>query len=153
MTTRVDDFVTGRWYAIVREQEEVQTDFNPFFRQQRHTHVNGRPLKLLALSLPFAVFTDGRERMTVDTRMFGFIRLDYKYVKVIGVREGRSERGRIITLENPERRRKKRESREGCCPMCGCRLRQKFRDRQEGWLLACPECGFEGGLPKDGGRA
>ena len=151
MTTRVDDFVVGRWYAIVREQEEVREGFDPFFQRRHHTHVNGRPLKLLALSLPFAVFTDGRERMTVDTRMFEFIRLDYKYVRAIGVREERSERGRIVTLENPGRRRRKRESREGCCPMCGCRLRQKFRDQNEGWLLWCPDCGFEGGKPKDRG--
>ena len=150
MTTKVDDFMVGRWYAIVSEAEqEVQQDFNPFFQQHRNAYVNGRPLKLLAMSLPFAVFTDGRERFTLDTRQFGFIRLNYRYIKAIGIREERTERGRIVTLENPEQRRRKRESEEGCCPICGCQLRQKFRDQDGDWLLHCIGCGFEGGLPKD----
>lgn len=152
MATRVDDFAVGRWYAITREPD-VQEEFSPFFPRRYSTNVNGRPLKLLAMSLPFAVFTDGRETLSLDTRQFEFIRLDYKYVKAIGIRTERRNGNRIITLENPNRKSKKKESREGCCPMCGCRLRQKFRNQGEGWLLTCPECGFEGGLPKDGGRA
>ena len=150
MTTRVDDFVVGRWYAITREPE-VQEEFNPFFQRRHSTHVNGRPLKLLAMSLPFVVFTDGRETMTIDTRIFEFIRLDPKYVRAVGIRTERRDGNRVVVLD--QRSRKKRhENREGCCPVCGCRLRQRFRDQSEGWLLACPECGFEGGLPKDGGR-
>ncbi len=148
--TRVDDFAVGRWYAITREPES-QEEYSPFFQRRHSTHVNGRPLQLRALSLPFAVFTDGREMMTIDTRLFEFIRLDPKYVRATGIRTERRDGRKVVSLENTSRR-KKRESREGCCPVCGCRLRQKFRDHSEGWLLACPECHFEGGLPKDGGR-
>lgn len=115
LTTRVDDFRVGRWYAIVREPE-VEEGFNPFYHVPRGTHVNGRPLKLLALSLPFGVFTDGRETLTIDTRQFGFIRLSTEYVKAVGIRDVRGEP--VL-----ERRQKQEQKTEGRCPVCGGRLR------------------------------
>ena len=151
MTTRIDDLKVGRWFAIKAERDiEEQPTFAemPYLRSRnlRTTAVTGQPLKIVAISLPFIVVTDGVGRFTLDTRLYDFIRLSAKYVRALTEVVVESDGQRLVAYLDQIKKLPKENPDPKLCPNCSeGRLRQTYR--KEVWIFLCPVCGFEGRPP------
>lgn len=162
--TPEDDLRVGQWVAIHHDvpKDNGREEDSPFFfgyRQPQQSSVDGKPLKILALSLPFVAVTDGEQRFPVDVRETKLIKLSPKYVKMMNRRAVRHQplasdpfRGALdgagrYAISEPAKAAKaaKDETPERACPLCRSRLIERLRDGR--WFLACRQCGFEGGPP------
>lgn len=151
--TPEDDLRVGQWVAIHHDvpKDDGREEASPFFfgyRQQPQSSVDGKPLKILALSLPFVAVTDGDERFPIDVRETKLITLSPKYVKAMNrqaIRHSIQESASVKYSICEPRKKLKDETPERACPLCRSRLIERLRDSR--WFLACRQCGFEGGPP------
>ncbi len=148
MPLQVDDMHVGQWIAVIGEASS-QHDDNPFsFMRPRCTRVDGRPLKVMAVTPPFVAVDDGISKYALDTRELTFTRLDKRYVNQMSAHGRRAvinENGGVLILDRaPIKKSETKDHRD--CPNCGeSRLRQVHRAGI--WKLVCPVCSFEGGMP------
>lgn len=162
--TPEDDLKVGQWIAIVTEivaDTSEGPEWSPFgwgHSPRRESNVDGRPLRILAISLPFIAVTDGMNRFPIDVRESKVTKLSSSYVKAMARQQlprhqqGRSicetlSANRFVISEPPERISE--EKPERACPLCGDRLIERHREKV--WFLACRLCGFEGGPPASKG--
>ena len=153
--TQIDDLRVGGWYAIKSERElDEQTSFADFpfaIRKRRRSAVTGEPLRILAISLPFIVVTNGHDRFPLDVRQYEFIRLDRRYVDAITTSRGPELIGNVFLDEEKRiasdiKRGKKQKPDPRLCPHC-CEGRLHQLHRSGEWLFVCPVCGYEGRPP------
>lgn len=151
--TPLDDLKPGQWVAIfaVKERETTYDPFRGYRKEHSRSYpVNGKPLKILAISLPFVCVTDGRARYSIDVRDCELKKLSPHYVRVLTETEsemdecGDSFFVRESTPNKHRKRKRKKADTRGCCPNCGTRLRQRRVDIGT-WSWVCNECGFIGG--------
>ena len=154
MPIRLDDLRVGKWVAIESDAAEpVENPFGDysFFGRQakKGSLVNGQPLQIKAISLPFLAVTDGNHRFSLDTREVRVCLLDSKYVKAMTQEKPVGTKARGVAV--PERRRKKKPATQvqttcRICPECQAILREVNQSGE--WFFRCNECGFLGGRPK-----
>ena len=153
MPIRLDDLRVGKWIAIESDAAEpVENpfgDYSFFGRQSKKgSLVNGQPLQIKAISLPFLAVTDGNHRFSLDTREVRVCLLDPKYVKAMTQEKPVGTKARGVAV--PERRRKKKpepvQERRRACPECGGHLHEVCQGGD--WFFRCPDCKFLGGRPK-----
>ena len=147
MGLKVDDLTVGQWVAIERELTEEQSpDSGPFWfvQHRRETKVDGMPLRIVAISLPFVCVTNGKFRFVLDTREIVFCRLCPKFVKSL-TETPRSYDGDHYVIHDDQSRAKPepQEKPERSCPICSDRLIERYTAGV--WILACRQCGFSGG--------
>lgn len=139
--THIENLRVGQWVAITRSVEEHVTAFGTCTHHDEM--VSGRPLKILAISLPFVVVTDGDDLFgPIDTRLCEFTRLSRSYVRCLVA-------GSSATILQRQKEHDAQSTDARNCPMCNSRLRER-RIENGIWELVCPECGFTGGLPPIG---
>ena len=154
MSLQIDDMKVGQWVAITSETQ-ADMSYSPFgFHPPVPSMVDGCPLKIVAICLPFIAVTNGYERFSLDCREYTFTKLDKKYVQCMsfGRKQWNSETGRSRILIEEQCTSPQVDPAEGLnnCPMCHeGRLRQRYSQGE--WLIVCPVCGFSGGLPKSKG--
>lgn len=147
MGLKVDDLAVGQWVAIEAElTDEHPLDSNPFWfaSHRRESKVDGMPLRILAISLPFVCVTNGKYRFVLDAREVVFCRLCPKFVKTLTVTP-RSYNGDRYVIHDDQQRSKLRpqEKSERACPVCSEKLIERYTAGV--WILACRQCGFSGG--------
>lgn len=157
--TPVDDLHVGQWIAVVGhvEQEEADDPWSQMFGGRRKAIFDGKPLKILAISLPFICVTDGYNRAGLDMREVRVKKLSKSYVEAMSLRS--QVRERVSDVErrfgvtlpvtqdvDPAVKQQKEEpkSTEGMCPICGHKLISRKYEGDSAWVFACKECGFEG---------
>jgi hypothetical protein len=109
----------GQWVAVIRclaAPVEITIDFS------------GRPLMVLAVSLPFVAVRDGDMTTTVDTRFWELGKVSEEYANAM----------MGVSPQEPER------PDESACPQCGTRLCQ--RNLRGAWRMWCRECKYEGSV-------
>ena len=146
MPLQIDDLRVGQWIAVEHDlTADDRADFNPFIPVRPPvSRVDGMPLKIVSISLPFIVVTDKETRWIIDTREVVLCRVSKHFVKSMMSTE------RTWTSHDSYRISDKRTAEsvpeakpERVCPVCGERLHELYRDGV--WLLACGQCGFAGG--------
>jgi hypothetical protein len=120
MSTAVDDLKVGEHIAVVEDKRDWDD-------RERASTFNGKPLKILAISLPFLSVSDGQRVFAIDVRAWGVRRLDKKYVKVMA--------------EEAPKRKKKIKPDPKTCPRCGERMVERLDQSVERWFLVCRSCG------------
>ena len=149
-----DDIKVNMWVAIIQVLEEDNGyDYNPFWGGGRTPTlpVDGRPLQVIAISLPFVAVRDGEYRYSVDIRKYVLSRIHKTYKRMMtGKRAGGSDihPGAAHSVEHVDTVATHQEDNRGNCPMCGERLRQVMTEHAPGvWFFRCKQCGFEGAPP------
>lgn len=122
--TQPDDLDPGDYIAITGEKAAEEID--PF--------LDGAPLKVVAISLPFIAVDDGDEVFAIDIRLATFQKLTRRYVRVMQGKCGRRIYGPVVNNAPPS---------PYDCPRCGCRMRRIKKQAQPDWIMSCPHCGFE----------
>ena len=137
---RVDDLKIGQWVTIIESYEVAYNHFEEciIFNDM----VTGAPLKVIAISLPFVVVSDGKYRFPIDSRECTFGRISPQYVK--SLRGVKRKRGHLVVEEKQRGSKITRDAK--ACPNCGERMIERLI-RYGAWKLLCKDCGFEGGLP------
>ena len=139
---RADDLSVGQWVAI---QDDLQ-DCEPAHSWpacQRESRVDGTPLKIVSISLPFLVVTDGYSRFVLDSRDTILCLLSKSFVRALTSRERVSAgQGGYVITNQPAARREPSGTPERGCPVCGERLIERYAHGV--WQLACRQCGFSG---------
>lgn len=129
MPTRVDDLRVGMWVAVTATEEDVgpAMGFGTFgFGRGKPSlapEVDGKPLKIVAMSLPFVCVTDGYHRHALDVRTVVFQKLSPRYVKsLLGRALYTDEHGMYAVADPNARKRRQRQEKarrakdERACP-------------------------------------
>lgn len=129
--TSQDDLYVGQLVAVTGHRERFQSTpwSEPVERESRES-VDGWPLRIIAISLPFICVDDGEDRFPLDLRQVMVQRVSKRYAEM--VREG--VRGKL-----PES-----TSVQGDCPVCGGGLSHVMSESDMQWTYTCRECGFRG---------
>ncbi len=147
MGLRADDLTVGQWVAVEREiSDEPCSDGGPFWfgwNGRRESKVDGTPLRIVAISLPFVCVTNGRRRFVLDTREVVFCRLTPKFVKSLSANRIYDDSGAFVVRDDAPKQRVNTEKPERACPVCSDRLIERYAAGV--WCLACRQCGFTGG--------
>jgi len=156
----IENLHVGNWIAITDfEPVGDESISHPFFGggggvQRISPAIDGRPLKIVAISAPFIAVVDPRARVVVpvDTRTIRWTKLHKKYVQLMSGRDlpGTPEQPHWILigklLKNIRNNRSVRtEDKTGLCPICGEKFIQK-KTANTDWELKCRQCGFTGNV-------
>jgi hypothetical protein len=148
--TPPDDLKPGMCVALVRIKEEDAAPQSPFFflgeERSATKRLDGRPLEILAINLPFVAVTDGRRRFAIDLRQYDVQKLSRAYVQSFWDDDAAS------TKPGRQRRKAKRNEKPdpSYCQRCGERLIQLLIPGA-GWQIVCRQCGMNGGPAPKGG--
>jgi len=142
-----DTLKKNEWVIVV---DEVVPDAVPWaesslYSSQRKSRTNGKPLKVLAVDLPFVMVEDiGGGVSAVDVRDFVLQRCSKEYVKaaLIAIDEEPEERQSRL-IKKGKKLKVKKDPRD--CPKCGTRMVQRRVEKMAGWRHICPDCGFDKG--------
>lgn len=170
MPLRMDDVKVGMYIAItgvVKHEEEDYLKLEhftfqmmPMRRQDRRHRMDGIPLEVLAVSLPFLCVDDGANRFGLDTRDLVFTKLDKEFVDEM--RHGSTTANPYNDERKPPRsvRRKiKREKNKlvkdtknnpAACPRCYNQKTSQIRHGDGKWYRHCSQCGLD--RPMDDGQ-
>lgn len=114
-------------------------------QRRARTQFDGKPWRIVSISLPFLLVTDGKKRVSIDTRMWSVQRVSKEYA-----REWRSEEQTTETLKKGKKtndlfKKKPRKEKPGLdqCTKCGGKMKQALKGHQV-WKWVCSECGNEG---------
>lgn len=153
--TPIDSLYVGNWIAITRvvPEEREYSMFMPwaFNSNDNHPPVDGRPLRILAISLPFICVTDGRYKFSLNVRRCEVQKLHRTYVRQMFGALVSYAGVAACELDEDEEDEDTPDDKTGCCPVCGGHLIQLLHEGSNVWMLACKECGFQGGRPTDRG--
>ena len=147
--TPPDDLRPGQYIALVRAKDDDApvSPFDFFGPPKRSTdRIDGRPLEILAISLPFLCVTDGRRRFGIDLRQYDVKRVTRQYAEHLW-----PERRQEVRQFKGKRRERKEKPDGSYCQRCGSRLIQAYDIRNRVWRIACRDCGFDGGEVKPPG--
>jgi predicted RNA-binding Zn-ribbon protein involved in translation (DUF1610 family) len=123
--TTPDDLDRGMYIALTGDKGDEEID--PF--------LDGEPLRVMAVSLPFIAVSDGDVTFAIDNRQVTYQKLTKEYVRAM---RGGSYRRReccppsAVAAATPYD-----------CPRCGRRLRRRKTGSDPNWKLHCQDCGFE----------
>ena len=138
----IDDLQVGQWVAIEHDLAANDQPNDFWGNCQRESRVDGMPLKILSISLPFVAVTDGQSRFVLDSRELVLCRLDKRFVKSLtSTPRLATDHGSFVITNQP--RQAQEQPPERACPVCHERLIERFAGGV--WLLACRQCGFTGG--------
>ena len=145
MSLKPDDFNVGMWVAIERDNAVETVADNPFwFPNRRESKVDGMPLRIVAISLPFVCVTNGNHRFVLDTREVQLCRLTPQFVKALtSTRRLLGNDGVSFSITDRSTKPPKVEQHERACPICQDRLIERYSAGV--WNLVCRQCGFCGG--------
>ena len=146
MPLQIDDLRVGQWIAVEHDlTADDRPDFNPFTcHRPPKSRVDGMPLKIVSISLPFIAVTDQEARFVIDTRDVKLCRLSKHFVKAMTSTDRQETGHGSYLITNKRAAASVPEAKpERACPVCSERLHELYREGV--WLLACPECGFCGG--------
>lgn len=149
MSIPADALHVGQWvvieWAVVEEEQASPTLFGLPFRQANRgddIQVDGRPLKILGISLPFLAVTDGKQRFPVDLRECGVRLAHRKYVEAM-----------LVDRQSDLVARQTDKTNKHTCPICGgCMVERLVAGSGRGWRLVCKQCGGEAGPSQDSER-
>jgi len=171
MPHRPDDFKVGQWIAVTDVYEKMVQRFDEWgysyrtvfdrMNQYAPVPVNGQPLKIVAINLPFIAVSDGTHRFPLDVRSANFVKLDSKYVKAMEdavIQDGNdtsfsiaaAEEGAddVLVVDDGSPIRPNRFRPSAPCPVCGGKLIVTGRlGSPESY--ECRSCGFSGGRGSD----
>ena len=141
MITAPDDLKIGMWVAIVQIKEQEQEEPSFFMPvPRRRTRYDGTPLKIVAISLPFASVVNSQGMVaSIDLREVDLRRLTPHYVRVMTTN----------VVERREKKRKRRNEKPDThqCPRCHARCIERLiveAGKPNRWILVCPQCGLTG---------
>lgn len=151
--TAVDDLKVGQWIALTYVENPQVFMFFGGQPMANHPQVDGVPLEVMAISLPFVCVSNGRFRFSIDVRRCRFQRVSRRYVDLMFNMEGLTING-IAAVEDDlaEVPVEEVESNPRACPMCGERMVERLDPDTRDWFVACRQCGFQGTIPKDNGE-
>lgn len=166
----IDDLKVGQWIAIIdvlEEEEDSPYGFMAPPSKHRRYPINGKPLKILCIDLPFICVTDGSKTYSLHSKYCSFKRLKPSYVRYMlatSERDRHESHNVCFVFDSDQQRKGKptkdsiirpgkirkagKEDSRGRCPQCGSRLRQR-RVSIGTWAWVCPDCGFTGGNTAD----
>ena len=162
INTPVDDLKIGDWVALVaqknlRTKYDEDDQFGLFATQsQRQPDFNGRPAKIVAISLPFiAVWYEGSDFNagidTVDVRRFELKKLNKHYVKIMkNAPQYHHDQMASLRERKARRKRKSKSNLDSSplpkCPRCSHPMRkQRLIEPGSGkWVFVCDNCGLQG---------
>jgi hypothetical protein len=144
MAMKWDDLSVKQWVAIEHEREDDDEPSSPFMRRARESRVDGTPLQILEISMPFVCVTNGKHRFVLDLRKVDLCRITAQYVKTLTSTPREYDGGAFLIKHVQEKKKTEENADSGraCCPYCGSRLIQRFVDNI--WVHVCRECGFSG---------
>ena len=101
----------------------------------------GRPWRVVAVSLPFAVLEDciDGQRCSIDLRRWELGRVDRKYVRALQVQP---------TVEGQDEDERPCDGEYQRCVRCGTKMVQVWRSVSRVWRWECPMCKAVGELVK-----
>lgn len=167
--TAVDDLHVNNWIAVTSWEDEFGISLfgTPVSRSRP---VDGAPLQIRAISLPFICVSDGTYRYALDMRKCVVKKLHPKYVKMM-MRNGHgaahgcgyvTKDGQPVVsladwcgndnkvIDSDQRKIKSADPQKRVCPICGCPLVERLIQEDRSWVLFCKECNFRGSIPRDG---
>lgn len=151
--THVEDIEVGDYIAIVSDRTSAQNMEGNFLVGQMCQNFDGRPLRVIAVCLPFLCLDSSQG--SVDVRRFGVQKLTKEYV-----RAWKRSHDNKITFGAEARRksRKKKQAPDGkFCPRCGGPMVERLILGKEGivlgksnsvWRIICTSCGHDDGPAK-----
>lgn len=154
-----DDLKVKQWVVITRDYNDQLKEFNdrPFIVRSEDSLVDGTPLQILAINLPFLAVTDGIIRKSIDVRHVDLKKANRKYVDLMKRKRKKYQldfsdaqnfcNNHIIDHVDEDeikKEKKRKDDMRGKCPECGEKLVNKRTESGE-WIMFCRECGFEGG--------
>ena len=164
--TAVDDLHVNNWIAVTTWAPECGISLfgTPI---ERSRPVDGQPLQIRAISLPFICVSDGFKRWSLDMRTCEVRKLHPKYVKMMKKqstnRQGGGYQTRdgipVVSLDewagnavpdDTPTNKSRAEPFKRACPICGGPLVERLVAEDRTWVLFCNECQFRGNIPRDG---
>ncbi len=146
MPLNVDDLSVGQWVAVEKDlSSDEDSDASPFWfvPHRQESKVDGMPLRIVAISLPFLCVTNGQHRFVLDSREVRLCRLSPQFVRAMtSTQRAVGVDGSFVISERPTKAAKP-DPPERACPVCGDRLIERYCEGV--WNLACRQCGFMGG--------
>lgn len=114
---------------------------------------NGRPYRILSISLPFIAATNGEEFTTFDVRMYQFQKMTLDYVKQYSLwalagkktQAARDFLGRYEVVSAEDMAKEEAMNDPNRCPRCGGKQIERLKLGDKSWKLHCTDCGNEGG--------
>lgn len=152
--SHIENFRIKDWVVIlsIKEEEDTEFGFMPVRRRKRNYPINGRPLRIVAMSMPFVAVTDGEKRFSLDIRDCELGKVSQQYVRAFHqTNRIDAETQEVYFIKEQgviKSKKEKKKDQRGCCPTCGYRLRERLKGPGI-WIWFCKQCGFEGGQTND----
>ena len=152
--TKPDD-LKPKMYVVVHtilEDKDDEPEYSPWGmmfgggRAPSRPKYDGKPWQVVAISLPFVCLTDGRVKVSCDTRTTVLQRVTREYALAMDTPAIPEARHASIFLarQPPPDAPDPRD-----CPRCGHRMTQRLKTPGSGeWPLVCKNCESERPAPK-----
>lgn len=135
---KADDLEVGMFVAVsgfIGEDDSPEP--SPWtYTRPRSDLIDGTPLEILAVSLPFVLLHNGHGQGTLDIRTVTLVRLQDEYVAAF--RKTPIEKCRRVPGQQPPREPTTPVSVD-CCGRCGSK-QNLFRSATGPWAWKCREC-------------
>lgn len=140
--TAIDDLKPGMFVAVTQYRGETEHhDSWMGFSCNRTPTFDGKPWKVVAISLPFACLTDGRTKISIDLRLWGVQRITRQYAQAFEPGERHVDKPAF-----GKKRKRKEKPDKRSCPRCGARMVERLKvPGKSVWAAVCRQCGFDGG--------
>jgi hypothetical protein len=147
-----DDLKPGMFVAIIAYDAPEQLSPDGTLVPAEPTRFSGMPLRIMSVSFPFVILTDGHENTgALDTRRYKFVKLSMHYAKTWEIARLADGAAALFPSKWYEAMQLQAapaapEPNADCCPTCGRKYRQRLV-KQGQWERRCPQCGFQPGEP------
>ncbi len=139
------DLIAVSGFREGSEEPETPYSFDEIMmghhRRKRETVFDGKPWRVIAISMPWVLATDGIERACFDTRRTELTLVSKEYARNWRAKEAITQKTPIV-IGKIKNKKKKRHPSE--CPRCETRMSQILKDDRSGWQWVCKSCGFKG---------
>lgn len=147
---RVDDLSVGMFVAI--SEYIGGGSYDPWSGQRVSVQIPcpGKPWKIAGISLPFVLLDDGTHASTIDTRVWGLVRILPEYARACdkicqrGAESRNGERIESVSVFGRKPRKKKEKPNPRACPRCrNPHTVERVKVLGTGdWRRYCKECGW-----------